>query len=361
MSFLNEPSIQQIILDKIILKRLKNLTEYEKDFIDSITNAIEKDYDEISREFAENLIRIDREGFDEFGFFSLGKDIWVILDKDEKSLLGYEVITRKRGGCIKMGPTYLKPYARGKGYTIHAIEGLIDVYKSVGARKVYVTAPLNHPATALLDFRDLKMNLEAILHNHYSSKSSERVCGRFIEEYDHNFSISSSVIYGSKKIQDILINNLENYSKENFTEFIIQNMSYDYDDIDDNFVNNILTGVDRGIDATYEKKGKLVVNFFSDASLEGMAVLTLKRGGVLKVIPFFLKRDFVSFENVEKILTVIERQAEKYKRRKITFFISIRSINIMNILSYNQYICEGIIREPYKRGIDMIILSKFLL
>ena len=360
MSILNEPAVQMINYEDIILKRLKNFPEHEEDFIRSITGAIEKDYDEISIAFAKSLLKIDKKGFDEFGFFTLGKDIWIIFDKSSECLLGYEVITRKRGGCIKLGPTYIKPYARGKRYAVKAIDGLSNVYKNMGARKIYVTAPLSHNATAVLDFQYLALNLEAILYNHYSTKSSERISGRFIGQHEDRINISPRVKYGSNKLHSVLVNCLGDNSIEDFTEFVVQNMHRDYDDIDNNFVNSILKGVDRGIDSAYEKKGKLLVSAFSEASLEGVAIITLKRGGVMKVIPFLLKDDYVSYENVKRILSVIENCAEKYNRRKITFFISARDVNITNILSSNQYMCEGVIREPYKKGIDMVILSKFL-
>lgn len=360
MEKLEMPLLEQINGNDIVIKRLRDCPEYAEDFIYSITNAIDKAYDEITTSFAENLIRIDKNGFDEYGFFSLGKDIWVVFDKEESCLLGYEVITRKRGGCIKIGPTYIKPFARGKGYAVQTIRELITVYRELGARKVYVTAPLGNQYTLSLDFQHLAFKLEIILHKHYSDKGSERVCGKFIAERTVDTPLIPRVHYGSRKFKSVLINDFGNYSSEEFSRFIVRNMAFDYDDIDETFVDGLYNGVNIGLNTNYEKKGKLLVNSFSDSSLESVAVITLKRGGVMKVNPFIIKDDFLCFENIERILEEIEKKAIEYRRRKITFLISVRDIIVANILCCNQYICEGVIREPYKIGIDMIVLSRFL-
>lgn len=360
MERLEMPLLKQVKGNSIVIKRLRDYPEYTEKFERSITKAIGKEYDEISASFAQNLVKIDRMGFDEYGFFTLGKDVWIIFDKDEECLLGYEVITRKRGGCIKLGPTYIEPSQRGKGYAIQAIRELINVYKDLGVRKVYVTAPLGNQGTVSLDFQHLSFKLEALLHKHYSDKGSERVCGKFIVERREDIPLIPRIHYGTRKFDRILINDFGNYSPKKFSDFIVRNMSIDYDDIDKSFVNGLCNSMNVGLDASYERKGKLLINSFSNTSLESVAVITLKRGGVMKVNPLIITDDFLSLENIVCILEIIEKKAIEYQRRKITFLISVRDLIVVNVLSYNQYICEGVIREPYKSGVDMLVLSRFL-
>lgn len=360
MSILRSPSFDEIRLETIVLRRFRNYPQYCSHFIDCITTTISKDYAEITSAFAESLIRIDQKGFDEFGYFSIGKDIWMICGRNSIEPLGYEVITRKRGGCIKIGPTFLIPSVRGKGYASKAIEGLLKEYEKVGARKVYVTAPLNHESTAILDFFRLKLKVEAILSNHYSDNSSERVCGRFLGNSREEIPVIPRVNLGQYDITEVLINDIHNVGKEEFKEFILLNMSKTYDDIDQQFIDNLIESVSRDFDKKYEEKGKKVFLAAYNSKLGGVSVATLKRGGVFKVAPFLVADDFITKDNVKRMLAKMEICAKEKSRRKITIFIAAKDVVVANILSNNAYICEGILREPYKVGFDMIVFSKFL-
>lgn len=360
MSILVFHSVDEIKLDTLVLRRLKKYPQYYEHFSDCITNAICNDYEEITYAFAENLIRIDKNGFDEFGYFSIGKDIWMICKANSIVPLGYEVITLKRGGCIKIGPTFIEPFARGFGYAHKAIEGLLKEYSGMGIRKAYVTAPLNHEATAYLDFFKLNFKFEAILSSHYSVNSSERVCGRFLKNSIINKPNKPRVNLGTLKITEILINNIEKVCKKELEGFIISNMKKSYDDIDFVFIDNLLKSVSRDFDKKYEEKGKKLFLAIHDSETEGIAVATLKRGGVFKVSPFLFSDNFVTYDNINSMLCELEKCAIENKRRKITIFISAIDITIATILSRNKYISEGILREPYKQGVDMIVFSKFL-
>jgi len=360
MSLLISPSFNEINLDSLVLRRLKDYPQNCSHFIDCITKAISQDYDEITCAFAENLIRIDQNGFDEYGYFSIGKDIWMICEANSIEPLGYEVITRKRGGCIKIGPTFLNQSARGLGYAKKAIEGLLKEYKNIGARKVYLTAPLNHESTAILDFYRLKFKFEAILSNHYSANSSERICGRFLVNSQLDIPVMPRVHLGQKAITEIFIDDFCNISNEEFYEFLQTNMNKSYNDIDPSFIDGLINSMSRNFETKYEEKGKKVFLATQNSKLEGVSVATLKRGGIFKVAPFLLSDDFITNNNVNRILFEIEKCAIEKDRRKITIFISAIDIAIANILSINNYFCEGILREPYKVGIDMIVYSKFL-
>lgn len=83
------PLLEQINGNDIVIKRLRDCPEYAEDFIYSITNAIDKAYDEITTSFAENLIRIDKNGFDEYGFFLWEKIYGWFLTKKRVTVLSF--------------------------------------------------------------------------------------------------------------------------------------------------------------------------------------------------------------------------------------------------------------------------------
>src|SRR6185437_13871690 len=111
-----------------ILRRLRADSEAASLFLGEATSAIGALYDEITPAFAKNLVDIDRQGHDPNGYFSLGKEVWVARDTVTDELLGFEVITRKRGGSIKLGPTLVLASARGRGLAVRMIERLLEEY-----------------------------------------------------------------------------------------------------------------------------------------------------------------------------------------------------------------------------------------
>ena len=129
----------------------------------------------------------------------------------------------------------------------------------MGARKMYVTAPLNNAPTAVLDFQKLRLRMEALLSRHYHTKSSERVCGKFLEDSrDVESSISPrlelSLANNTSANASIEINNLQTELPLSLlSNFIRTNMSHYYDDIDDDFVRALVHGTEES-PKVYEKK-----------------------------------------------------------------------------------------------------------
>ena len=107
---------ENIVLENMILKRLKHCPQYHDLFIEKVTGSIKQYYAEITSAFAQNLLSIELQGRDPYGFFTIGKDIWIAFEKDSERIIGFEVITRKRGGSIKLGPTYIESNVRKRGY-----------------------------------------------------------------------------------------------------------------------------------------------------------------------------------------------------------------------------------------------------
>jgi hypothetical protein len=361
MSKLSPPALQIIESSDFVLKRIKNCPEYHTVFIQSVTEAIENDYAEITDSFARNLIKVDGDGYDKFGYFTLGKEVWVISEKSTGIFLGFEVITRKRGGSIKIGPTFLQPEARHKGYATKVIELLCVEYAALGARKVYVTAPSGHKSTAVLDFYYLKLSLEAILSNHYKIGSAERVCGRFLSKKTKVTSLRPRVEFNQEAPGTLLLgtNNLGGVSDKVFSEFIINEMKPNYDDIDSDFANAILAGTTRN-PAAYEQKGKVMFTIADGDRLACVAVATAKRGGTFKVAPFLISDRYYTEANAETLIVAIVNYAAANKKRKITILLPVRDWSVVNVVMMHQFTAEGVLRSPYKEGVDVVVLSRLV-
>lgn len=344
--------------NKLTIKRLKDFPNYQNDFITLVTNSIKNDYEEIDQNFAKRLIEIDKMGFDEYGFFTLGKDIWLAFYDDIP--IGFEVITRKRGGSIKLGPTYISSKYRGKGFATEMIDRICKKYVKNGIRKVYVTAPISNYSTAILDYSKLNLKLEAILCKNYSKSSSERVCGKVFTNRNNDDKLVIRVNQGTKLLTKIFKNELMKINFKTLNDFVCKNMQNYFNDIDITFTKTIIDASNEKNKLIYEHKGKDSFAVLDSDKIECLIVATPKRGGNYKVSPFLISDDYLNETNIIKIVKELENSANLLNRRKISIFIPVGEIVIANVLSLQQYFCEGILKEPYKENCDVIIFSKFL-
>ena len=346
------------VINNLSIKRLRDFPIYYEDFVSFVTNSIKDNYDEIDESFAKRLIEIDKKGFDDYGFFTLGKDIWICFYNDE--LMGFEVITRKRGGSIKLGPTYLLPEYRGKGFAKEMIQQICDEYVKNGIRKVYVTAPISNYSTAVLDYCKLNLNLEAILCKNYSKNSSDRVCGKIFRTKGNNDSMIVRIKQGTNLIKEIYINKLSKINFEKLNDFVCKNMQLYFNDIDATFTKTIIEASCEENKLIYEHKCKDSFIVLENDEIECLVVATPKRGGNYKVSPFLINDSYLNENNIMKLVKEIEKSATLLERRKISIFVPAGEIVISNTLSLENYFCEGILREPYKENCDIIVFSKFL-
>ena len=60
------------------------------------------------------------------------------------------------------------------------------------------------------------------------------------------------------------------------------------------------------------------------------------------------------------LLDMIMLQARKMSRRKITIILPVSYIAVIDAILAHGYVSEGILKEPYKRSVDMVVLSRFL-
>lgn len=208
--------------------------------------------------------------------------------------------------------------------------------------------------------------MEALLSRHYHTKSSERVCGKFLEDSRDVESstpprLELSLANNTSANASIEINNLQTELPLSLlSNFIRTNMSHYYDDIDDDFVRALVHGTEES-PKVYEKKAKILLTIVHDTTkLAGVAALTPKRGGSLKISPLIIDHKVVCKKVLGDLLDMIMLQARRMSRRKITIILPVSCIAMIDAILAHGYVSEGILREPYKRSVDMVVLSKFL-
>ena len=355
------PPDSELVTEEFVLRRLRTDEAAASVFMGEATAVIANLYDEITPAFAANLADIDRQGCDPNGYFTIGKEVWVARRRATEELLGFEVVTRKRGGSVKVGPTLILPSGRGEHLATRIISRLLEEYSRVGARKVYVTAPLSHQALSVIDFRDLGLRLEAILRSQYREGAWERVSGRLLsicQDPNVEIDLASPLVEAS---QLEIKTNIEKDQQPDFLRFVQEEMRHAYADIDDSFASAILAAANRGLDSPYEQKGKLVYSLVDGSRLVGVAVCTPKRGGAVKVAPVLIAGNYRSPMIGKILIEKITAEFRKREKRKLFLLVPVTSWWLLSFLVQQvECVMEGVLREPYKAGVDLAVLSIFL-
>lgn len=340
------------------LQRIDGASEAAPKFTKLVTNYISRDYDEITRSFAENLLAVGGSSGDPYGYFTLGKEVWVAIDNTTDDCLGFEVVTRKRGGSIKIGPTIVLPEARGRGISHQMINRLFDLYADYGVRKAYVTAPLRHHETAGLDFRYLNFRLEAVLKSHYRQDSLERVAGRF-------FFASNAIPVRSKVVLDrashgdyeVVINE-SSVPQEELSDFMAGHLAIAYDDIDSTFFDALFASND--IELDYPSKPKVIWECFHAGVRVAVVVGALKRGGTVKIAPFVIADGHRNVRCLDRIFEAIHKRATQIGRHKVMYLLPFSDWGLISYSLERGGSFEGVLREPYKPGVDVAVVSFFM-
>ena len=333
----------------------------ENHFIQEIVRYISPIYDEIGKTFAFTLLNIFRKGYDEYGYFTLAKDIWVLKDVYTRNVAAYEVVTRKRGGSIKIGPTIVLPQYQRKGLARKIILLLEEHYTKMGCRKIYATSPINHLGAAALDYNGLGWKTEAIMMHQYRVGEAERVAGKLLK----NISLPSPKIqseYDELLIdqQDLVIKvGLKEEEEQQFIDMIIQLMPQHYDDIDESFGRSIIKAEKR-FTASKEEKGKAILNVFINGQLIAIIISTPKRGGSVKLSPILIKPGFRTSYLIEKMFKYMidwyEQNFSQYKR--FYTLIPTQDYYLIRMICKLEWRLEGILKEPYKVGVDVLLFAK---
>ncbi len=335
--------------------RKKDISEFKR----LVLKYIGKHYDEIDETFPESILRTHFLGYDPYGYFTRRKTIWGLYKSTE--LIGFVVVTEKRGGSIKLGPTILREDYQGRGLGNLLWDFVEKTYSIRGFHKAYTTWP-----ALRLDVYKFVMrrgySIEAYLKRHYTKKHDELVAGKILIRVNNSQRKLPLKMFSEKKKPHriaFLQKNVDSALLTSLTRFLIKNMSSDYTDIDEVFVDNVLRSA--SFFGSYERKGKRVY-LSMDKSNEIICVFISvpKRGGGVKVTPVC---DMVSATECAA-RSLIQRIEEDYrglgKYRKIYYILPETQISLYKILKEESYDIEGVLKKAYSRSLDYVLLSKFL-
>lgn len=357
------PAVRALPLGEFVAKRISDCsTEIRAEFVAEATRVISGEYAEITTSFAEALVRSDALGTDPFGYFTLAKDVWALLDSDGRAC-AFEVITRKRGGSMKLGPTLVAASRRRHGLATLLIQGLIDAYARAGVRKVYVTAPVTDSATLSLDLERLNFSIEAVLCDQYGAGHHERVAGKLLSSGGQNASTVPRVVRVPPTTHDARWERVESNTllvqqeAEEIQSLILEEMTLAYSDIDEGYVQSLLSACRRGPTSSYEEKGKALLLARAGQSVVGVAVCTPKRGGAMKLSPALVRKSFRSGGTWSGLASLARQTASAAGRHRLYALIPVFEWDYVQSLLLEGYRGEAVLREPYRSGVDMLLVA----
>jgi ribosomal protein S18 acetylase RimI-like enzyme len=311
-------------------------------------------YDDIDETFAANILAAHEKGFDPLGYFTKTKNIWV-LDQDGE-MLGFLVATEKRGGSVKFAPGIMKPEFQRKGFGTFMWQNVEKIYCTKGARKIYNHAPL-HRMDLFKWVISLGLKMEAHLLEQYRPGQDEYVAGKFLQrpKTTAQYTLPEKGKNGPKaKIREY-----QDGDQKAISALLLEEMPRWYDEIDQNFVDSIITAIPR-FKESFREKGKRVFVAESRGEIVAVTVATPKRGGAVKLVPFILHHDVSSHELGQQLLQFAQNHLKKSEARKLYTLLPFPDFVSIHTFKSLGFRAEGLIREPYKNGIDNIFLGRIL-
>ena len=120
------------------LRRIRR-SEHGK-YIRLVTEEIAPKYDDITSQFAANILRSEGLGYDPNGILTVCKEVLAVENTDH-GLIGFTTFTHKLGGSVKTGPTVLLRRKRKLGWGSAVRRAIAEKAKTEKVRKLYCTCP----------------------------------------------------------------------------------------------------------------------------------------------------------------------------------------------------------------------------
>lgn len=316
-------------------------------FVKIVTEEIGKWYDNIGVEFAESIIESHEKGEDPHGLLTVRKTIHVFASSGSR--IGYSVVTEKRGGSVKFGPTVIERGFQGRGFALEGRKLLEELYRRRGFRKAYSTIPDSHQE-ALTYLLKAGYRVEAHLKAHYSRDHGEFVVGKRLGRRGTDTGPAPAT--GVRQERVVVSPDVPPESE--IKAFIASQLSQHYDGLDDGFVSELSHPRQ---EAPQEAKPRTTLFAKAGADLVGLCVVSGKRGGSVKLGP-------VEGVDDPKVVGSLFDKSEEFSRRafdarKLYAVVPVIRRMYGEELEKRGFEIEGLLAEPYRSGIDMFVYSKF--
>ena len=290
---------------------------------------------------AKAIVEVHKLNYDPKGYFTKRKKIWKALAVDG-SVLGFTVVTEKRGGSIKFGPTIVEEKFRSQGIGSSLRLMLEDIYSNLGYRKSYSTTNTKN-IPAIFYLTKIGYVIEAFLKDHYEMGSNEIVLAKKLSPNKICISVPQ------EEFKQFLSSNLGTDIN------ILDKLSNYYDELDKSFLENITKCLTNQLDTSenfFINKSKVIFTVENKC----LAVTSPKRVGCVKASPIIFSES--EEKNRRLINDIILFYEQNY--HKIYTLIPLELTKNIKLLKYLGFNIEGIINEPYKKDVDMIVMSYFI-
>jgi len=319
-------------------------------FIKNVTALVSANYDGITADFARNLLRVHDLRHDDKGFLTVSKVVLSAMDQGGQ-LVGFTVLTEKRGGSAKTGPTFLLPQFQEKGLGRALRAAVEELARARLVRKLYCTVP----ATSIAAIRHLLRTgyrVEAHLERHYTVRHGELVFGKVLAP-GHNTNRSPSEV--PERIASVAASG--DLLVEQTVSGLMGMFAARFVKIPRRTMERIVRGADKPGGGP-EAKPRDLICLRNGEKCVGAAVLIPKRGGAVKCVVLLNTSHRAS---VLGLVSEVERRCRSTGIRKLFLVHPLEDSGFLRVLREAGFESEGILREPYRAGTDEIVLAKLFL
>lgn len=314
------------------------------------TTTYQMNYGDVDASMAEHILDSHAVGADRIGYMTLRKEVFTVLHSGQP--VGFTTLTWKRGGSVKTGPTILSPDCRGKGIGPLLQLEIQRHVATVGGRKTYGTVSDSNERAQRYMLK-AGYEVETRLKDHYYPGKNELIFGRLLTRSQGNTSAktnSDGIEFSRGQLVLAGRSELLRYSTSLIALFDRHLVT-----ADTVLTSNLASAVDKNI-RHFSTKPKRVVMILDGHSLKGALVVAPKRGGAVKVNLL----GNLECETILQAIALVLPELTAAGFRKLSIFLPFPPASLSQGLAADGWILEGYLREPYKTGIDVGILSKFL-
>ncbi len=305
-----------------------------------VTLEVGRNYDDITRNFANQALATQERGYDPLAFLTRSKEVLEIRD-ERKSLVGFTTLTYKVGGAVKTGPTILLAGYRGRGFGAVA-RATIEAYAQChDARQLYCTCPDNAWSVIRYLLR-AGFRVRAHLKAHYSEDHGEFALGKDLSSVPNKKTERQAV---SQRFR-----NIRSFLKAHISREIVPISEEDARRISEPEAKKLSS-------AGYEKKPREILVRRKKQYISAVTILIPKRGGAVKSV---ILAEAKSASLLDKLVVEAESLAAGQKKRKIYYVHRGDDLRFIAALRRAGYSIEGLLTSPYVPGIDHLIASKWL-
>jgi predicted transcriptional regulator len=321
-------------------------------FVSAVTEEVGRNYADITEQFARRTLEVHDAGKDDSGFLTTGKEVLSVCSENG-TLLGFTAVTFKSGGSLKTGPTLLFPQNRRRGYGLGMRFALERYALDHGGRKLYCTCP-DRSRAVIGNLLACGFRVEAHLRQHYSLDHSEFIFGKVLSAGPPPTNLSFA--RGGSRAGSVV--GAGDFAAGEAARFVWSQLPNVLAKIPMATAKRMVVGATTHVEAQhYEAKPRRILLLRSGSECVGAAILIAKRGGCMKLVLLLATAHTPS---IERLLFAAEFEARRSLARKLYCVHPALDVSVVDLLYSHAFVSEGVLAEPYRPGVDALVLTKGL-